>query len=260
MDPRRAAAAIAHHRRAIERLPPLGPEAPANLDDAYEVQALLHRELAPRLGPRTGFKIGCTTPVMQAYLGIPSPCAGGLFAATTHASGVALAPSGFVHVGIECEIAARLGRDLPPGLAPFDAEDVAPAVAGYLPAIEIVDDRYQDWRTIGTPTLVADDFFAAGCVLGGAIPAEGAPDLAATVGRTFVNGSAVGEGRGSDVMGHPHNALAWLANHLAARGAGLREGEIVLTGSLVQTVWLNPGDHVMVEVAGLGEVEMTLFA
>jgi 2-keto-4-pentenoate hydratase len=57
------------------------------------------------------------------------------------------------------------------------------------------------------------------------------------------------------VLGDPHNALAWLANHLAAAGKGLHAGQIVLTGSLVKTVWLNAGDHVTMELAGLGRVE-----
>ncbi len=59
-------------------------------------------------------------------------------------------------------------------------------------------------------------------------------------------------------MGHPHNALAWLANNLARRGRALRRGEIVLTGSLVQTVWLNPGDEVVVDISGLGSVTLAL--
>jgi 2-keto-4-pentenoate hydratase len=57
------------------------------------------------------------------------------------------------------------------------------------------------------------------------------------------------------VLGHPHNALAWLANHLAADGKSLHAGEIVLTGSLVKTVWLNAGDKVVMELSGLGTVE-----
>ena len=57
------------------------------------------------------------------------------------------------------------------------------------------------------------------------------------------------------LLGHPHQALAWLANHLAEEGVGLHKGQIVLTGSLVKTVWLKPGDHVVMELDGLGRVE-----
>ncbi len=56
------------------------------------------------------------------------------------------------------------------------------------------------------------------------------------------------------MLGHPHNALAWLANHLAARGSMLRVGEIVLTGSLVKTLWLDAGDEVTMDLSGLGSV------
>ena len=62
-------------------------------------------------------------------------------------------------------------------------------------------------------------------------------------------------GTGADVLGHPHNALAWLANHLAAEGRGLHAGQIVMTGSLVKTVWLKAGDVVVMELDGLGKVE-----
>jgi 2-keto-4-pentenoate hydratase len=64
----------------------------------------------------------------------------------------------------------------------------------------------------------------------------------------------VGRGIGADVLGHPLDALAWLANHLAARGPGLRAGEFVSTGSVVATKWMARGDDAMVEVEGLGTV------
>ena len=148
----------------------------------------------------------------------------------------------------------RLARDLAPSEAPFTAEWVAEAIDAYHPAIEIVDDRYVKWETMGAPTLVADDFFAAGCVLGPPVPRSAAPDLLGVTGRALVNGVEAGRGTGADVLGHPHHALAWLANHLAADGKGLRAGEIVLTGSLVKTAWLDAGGEVMMELSGLGSV------
>ena len=132
---------------------------------------------------------------------------------------------------------------------------MAQAIEAYLPAIEIVDDRYANWQTMGAPTLVADDFFAAGCVLGEPVARSAAPDLLKVVGRAIINGAEVARGTGADVLGHPHNALAWLANHLAAEGKGLRAGQIVLTGSLVKTIWLDAGDRVTMDLSGLGAVQ-----
>jgi 2-oxo-3-hexenedioate decarboxylase/2-keto-4-pentenoate hydratase len=248
-----AAKAVASARRDRTPLQALAPDiAPRDDAHGYRIQAALHAVLAPEVGPLVGYKIGCTSPVMQRYLGIPHPCAGGVFAKGVHASGVRLRHSDYVRVGVECEIAVRLGRDLTAGV--FTAGSVVDAIDAYHPAIEIVDDRYADWRSIGAPTLVADDFFAAGCVLGEAVPRAAVPDLLDVIGAAFINGVEIGRGTGADVLGHPHAALAWLANHLAAMGTQLRAGQIVLTGSLVQTVWLNAGDRAVMELSGLGKV------
>ena len=253
-----AANTIATARRNRSALKPLaGAAAPPDEAAGYRIQRAVHDLLLPQFGALVGYKIGCTSAVMQQYLGIPHPCAGGVFARGVHDSGVTLRARDFVRVGVECEIAVRLARDLPPGRAPFTAAQVADAIEAYHPAIEIVDDRYEDWQSIGAPTLVADDFFAAGCVLGEAVARTAAPDLLEVVGCAIVNGIEVSRGTGADVLGHPHHALAWLANHLAAEGRGLHAGQIVLTGSLVKTLWLKAGDGVTMDLSGLGTVSMT---
>jgi len=241
------------NRAALKALPP--DVAPQDEAEGYRVQRAVHDLLLPSTGALVGYKIGCTSKVMQEYLDIPHPCGGGVFARGVHESGVRLSTADFVRVGVECEIAVRLARDLAPSEEPFTAEWVMEAVEAYLPAIEVVDDRYEQWETLGAPTLIADDFFAAGCVLGAEVGRASAPDLLAVTGRALINGAEAGRGTGADVLGHPHQALAWLANHLANEGKGLHAGQIVLTGSLVKTVWLKAGDHVVMELEGLGRVE-----
>jgi 2-keto-4-pentenoate hydratase len=253
-----AAKIIATARRTRAPLAALAPDiAPRDEAEGYQIQRALHDLLLPKAGSLVGYKIGCTSAVMQQYLVIPHPCAGGVFEKDVHDSGAKLSAGDYVRVGVECEIAVRLTRELPMSEGPFTAEWMAEAIEAYHPAIEIVDDRYVKWETLGAPTLVADDFFAAGCVLGDAVPRSVLPDLLHVVGRAIVNGQEAGSGTGADVLGHPHNALAWLANHLAAEGRGLHAGQLVLTGSLVKTIWLNAGDHVRMELQGLGDVEVT---
>ena len=253
-----AAQIIATSRRNRAALKALPAElAPQDEADGYSVQRAVHDLLLPNTGPLVGYKIGCTSKVMQEYLDIPHPCGGGVFARGVHDTGVRLRTADFVRVGVECEIAVRLARDLAPSEEPFTAEWVMEAIEAYLPAIEVVDDRDEQWETIGAPTLIADDFFAACCVLGVPRPRNAMPDLLSVNGRALINGNEAGRGTGADVLGHPHHALAWLANHLAAEGRGLHKGQIVLTGSLVKTVWLEPGDHVVMELDRLGRVEAT---
>jgi 2-keto-4-pentenoate hydratase len=249
---------IAANRRNRGRLHALPADiAPKDEAEGYRIQRAVHDLLLPSAGAMVGYKIGCTSAVMQQYLNIPHPCGGGVFARGVHDSGAVLQLRDYVRVGVECEIAVRLGHDLPPAQAPFTAETVAQAIEAYHPAIEIVDERYADWATLGAPTLVADDFFAAGCVLGKPVARTAAPDLVSVVGRAVVDGSEAGRGTGADVLGHPHNPLAWLANHLAQEGKGLRAGQIVLTGSLVKTVWLDAAATVTMDLSGLGTVEVT---
>src|ERR1700733_14923033 len=252
-----AAQTIAAARRARTPLPPLDTNiAPQDEAEGYRIQAALAELLSPDFGAQVGYKIGCTSAVMQEYLDIPHPCGGSVFARGVHESGASLRYTDFVRVGAECEIAVRLACDVAPSAAPFTADTVAQAVEAYLPAIEIVDDRYVDWQTLGAPTLVADDFFAAGCVLGKPVARSAAPDLLDLVGRALVNGDEAGRGTGADVLGHPHHALAWLANYLAAGGKGLGASRQALGGSLRTTVWLRAGDEVVMDLSGLGTVAM----
>src|SRR5580698_1789665 len=233
-----AARTIAAARRSRMPLQPLaGDAAPQTEAEGYRIQTALRELLSADFGALVGYKIGCTSAVMQQYIGIPHPCGGSVFAKGVHASGVSLRYADFVRVGVECEIAVQLAHDLPPAQAPFTAGKVAQAIEAYLPAIEIVDDRYSHWQTMGAPTLVADDFFAAGCVLGKPVARSAVPDLLDVAGRAIINDVEIARGTVADVLGHPHNPLAWLANHLAESGQGLRAGQIVLTGSLVKTIW-----------------------
>ncbi|MBI1395121.1 MAG: hydratase [Betaproteobacteria bacterium] len=252
-----AAETLACHRLAREPLDSL-PEAerPRDEREAYAVQELVHARLERAgLGPVAGYKIGCTTPVMQAFLKIPNPCGGAVLAGTVYRSPAVIPHDAFVRVGVECEIVARLGQDLPARAEPYSQEEVEAAVATVMPGMEIVDARYVDYTRLDTPTLIADDFFDAGCVLGDERDARSGPDLAGVVGVTRINGEEVGRGRGADVMGHPFRALAWLANSRSARGLGLEAGRFVFLGSVVETKWLARGDLVEMDLAGLGRVE-----
>ena len=245
-----AAAFLAQARLARTRMSGLPPELrPVDVAAGYRVQDALHAALAGAgLGGLAGHKIGCTTPVMQRYLKIDHPCAGGVLAARTYRESARLRHGAFVRVGIECEIALLLGRDLPARERPYTPAEVTPAVEGCAAGIEIVDDRWADYRAVDTPTLIADDFFNAACVLGAPRRFDPALDLAAVRGAMSVNGREVGRGTGADALGSPLNALAWLAS---ARG-GLQAGAFVFTGSIVQTHWAARGDVCGVEVEGFG--------
>jgi len=240
------------YRHRFDRFP-LDLE-PADEARAYAVQGSLHTRLAGRgWGRLVGHKIGCTTPVMQEYLGIRNPCAGGVFDTTIRRlSGQFTIPSE-LRVGVECEIAVTLGRDLLPSERPVDERTVVEAVESCAAAIEVVEDRYVDYPSLNAASLIADDFFGAGCVLGEPQAGFQPQDLGTVKATMWINGEAVGSGLGTDVLGDPMKALAWLANNLIGRGQTLRKGDFVLLGSLVQTTWVKPGDEVLIRNQPLGE-------
>ena len=126
-----------------------------------------------------------------------------------------------------------------------------------MPAIEIVDDRYQHWQTLGAPTLVADDFFAAGCVLGKPVARSAAPDMLARH-RPRARSTALKPGRAAaptcSAILTTHSPGSPTISPPAASTS--RAGEIVLTGSLVKTVWLAAGDQVRMELRELGNVDV----
>ena len=127
-----------------------------------------------------------------------------------------------------------------------------------MPAFELADDRAADYTTLSSLALglVADNAWNEGAVLGQPILNWKDADLAAVRGVAKINGVQVGEGYGRDVMGHPFEALAWVANNLARRGRYLRAGEFVITGSLVTSKFPKAGDLVEFELGELGRAEL----
>jgi 2-keto-4-pentenoate hydratase len=227
--------------------------APRSVEDGYAVQYTLNGMLARAgYGPVVGHKIGCTTPVMQRYLGIDHPSAGEVFETTAHRDAAEIQLARYHRLGVECEIAAILGEDLPATGRPYTAESVAPAVRALAAAIEVVEDRYEDFTTWSAASLIADDFFNAGVVIGPPIETWRTLDPAGIRGRMTVDGREIGSGVGADILGHPRAALAWLADLRAGFGRPLREGEFVMLGSVVKTEWIDAPATVEVDLDGLG--------
>ena len=256
-DPAETASSLHAKRLRREQVTSL----PASIAPTTEAEgAAAQHALARRTGaePVGGFKIGATARRMQEYLGLSGPAAGFMAIGGLHKSGVTLRCADFVHPGVECELAVRLARDLPPG--PCTMEQAAEAVGELFAAIEIVENRYGDLAELGTPTLIADQVFHAAAVLGDPGPPDWRQlDVAALPGRITVDGHVRGEGVAADLLGHPFNCLAWLAgSSVAAAFGGLKAGQIVLLGSVAPPVWLTGPAQVTVEFPPLPPVQVRL--
>ena len=76
------------------------------------------------------------------------------------------------------------------------------------------------------------------------------------LGRASKDGAAFGEGYGRDILGHPFNSAAWLATQLDSRGAGLKAGQVVMTGSVMKTVFPEEAGRLSLRPCGIGVVEV----
>jgi len=225
------------------------------LSDAYLVQ---DEYVAAIIGGDrvAGYKIGLTSKRMQEMCGIDQPICGCIFSGRVHMGGAHLSLNDYGRLGLEFEICVRLGRDLIANGAPFTPESAGSAVDAVAAAIELVDDRHADYSVLDCNTLVADNSWNAGVVLGSFVSPS--VDLGRVEGIAYQDGKEIARGSGSDALGHPFVPLAWLANHLVASGRALRKGDIVMTGSIVTTKFPKEPCSYRFELRGLGSVDVSV--
>src|SRR5215467_7550738 len=195
---------------------------PTSIDEAYAAQEEYWRLAESVYGPVAGVKVATTTKVMQQLMGITHPCGGAIFSKTIHHSPAKLRAADFVNLRIESEIALKLGKDLPASGAPWTRAKVAPAIAAAMPAFELIEDRNADYAKTEATSLIVENCWNGGAVIG---PAKSASvdDLVGIKGRLTIDGELIGEGASED----PAATLAWLANHVAERGRGLKADMVV---------------------------------
>ena len=242
----------AHDKRESYRnLPP--DIAPTSIDEAYAAQEALAQLLTPRFGDIAGLKIAVATKVMQELMGIDRPLGGIIFAKRVHASPAVIRLDDHINVVVEFELAVRLNRDLPQSAAPWTAETVPPAIAAVMPAFELIEDRNADYKRTDALSLIVDNCWNAGIVLGAEVPFGPQMRLAGIAGHLSINGRDAHHGSTDDPLG----TLAWVANLAVERKRPLKAGMVVITGSVIPTLPIATGDRFVFGLDGLGSVEVT---
>jgi len=223
-----------------------------SLTEAYAVQDRLREALVGRGERVAGWKAGFTNKAGQEAWQVSEPVCAFLLASGVLSSGAEIAAARFVKPGVEAEIAFVMRHDLAgPGVT---APRALQAVDGALPALELIDFRHSG-KAVGTDA-VADGVYAKAIVLGGALMPVAGIDLALEGLVYEQSGVVVATNTAAEVMGHPLNSLAWIANHLGARGLGLRAGDVVMTGSVSKILTAKAGDSVRATYTRLGSVSV----
>ncbi len=257
MNHAEAAATLLDMRRAFRTEPDLPPgQRPSDLADAYAIQARVVEGLLPSGRQAIGYKCACTSRIAQEALRIDRPVFGRLMEHTTSESGVVLAADDFTHRVIEAEFGIRVASDVAPAPGGHSATSIAPYVEAVIPAIEIVDYRYADW-SVGALSIAADNAIHGWWIHGDAVTQWAEHDLATVDVTVTCDGGVVTSGTGANVLGHPLNVLAWLADELPRFGRQLRAGDLVTTGVVTDVFEAAAGQSVEAVFDGLGSVSVS---
>lgn len=256
---RRAAALLLAARRDLNPIPALPQDCrPETAAAGYAIQAAARDA---RGGALAGFKIGATSEAAQRLLATETPFYGCVFAEGVHDSPATLPAGGFTFRLIEPEFAFRLGADLPARDAPYGRDEIVAAVARLHPAFEVVSSAYgAAWTEAGLAQLIADNGVHGGLVLGPGTEDWRDLDLAAHEVIFTKNDAEVGRGVGANALGHPLNALAWLADLGVLAGRGLKAGDLVTTGLVTPFTYAEAGDAVRADYGPLGAVALRFSA
>ena len=257
-DQAQAAAALLHVARTSATAMVALPEdcRPADVEEGRAIQEVWAATAGWEIA---GYKIGCTSEHAQHMLGTDSPFPGRVFRPFVHDSPATI-EDGMISMMVEGEFAFRLGANLPARDRTYDRAEVEEAVAAVIPAIELIDTRFTEFVGVGVANLVADMGANGGLVMGTPVEDWRAMDLAANPVSMSVAGEVKASGTGADALGHPLNALTWLANDLSRRGFGLEAGMVVSTGTCTEVFPVAAGATAIADHGPLGRVEVTLAA
>lgn len=224
------------------------------LEDGYTVQRASMDRRKARGESVMGMKMGLTSQAKMDQMDVHNPIYGHLTDAMEVGDGETIDHARFCHPRVEPELAFVLSEDLSGDVGPREAMSTVGAVH---PALEVIDSRYRDFE-FTLVDVVADNASSSAFVLGSMPPSPEALDLANLGMVMSINGGVEETGSSAAILEHPARSLAALSTMLDERGEGLEAGQVVLAGAATGAVFIEPGDHVSLEVDSLGKVAFSV--
>ena len=216
---------------------------PQSDSDAYQIQDAVARQLGEAVG---GWKVGAASPTTAAF------CAP-IYARMIKPSPASYTAGELRLIGIEAELAFRLGSDLPPRTAPYERSEVTEGATLH-PVIEIVDSRYTDFQSLDRAAILADNYSNGGLVWGTSVPEWEKLDLSRTEMRVTEDGKPFADSSMAPAR-DPVAALVEFANLMRTRD-GAKAGTFVTTGSWTGMVFTRRGAGIISDFGPLGRVEI----
>jgi 2-keto-4-pentenoate hydratase len=216
---------------------------------AYTLQAEIARLREERGEKVIGYKVGCTSRVIQEQLGVTEPIFGRLWDTECHPSGVHLSSARYANLAVEGEMAVRLAKGLPH--EPHSAAECREAIALVFPVIELHHYVLPGGWPPGSWLIASNGLHA------GFVSAEAQTRCSGLAGFAHslsirINEVEVGAVADAETLNLPLSSLRWLAGRLAQLGLQLCKGQVILTGSPMKLYPVSPGSRIVVEAPPLG--------
>ena len=227
---------------------------PSDFDQAYEAQRVFQKNSGR--GELGGFKIALASKVQQELCGIDHPIAGGIFANEIKNSPSTFELSNFHGLGLEFEIAVTLSDDLKPDMDSLNRDNIRKYIKCLSPAFELIIDRDADYSNINPLTMITDNAWCSGIVLGKELPNWENLDLDMIQSQLFWNDEAPQNAMIKDA--NPLESLAWVSNLLLSLGRIIPKDSVIITGSVIKTRAPKQGDHIIYNVGNFSEVEVKI--
>lgn len=231
---------------------------PATLEDGYGIQDEIVARALRSNDNVAGYKVGLTTEKMQQFCGVAEPIGGRILKSNVRASGATIRKADFHRLGIESELALRIGKEVPLLGSEGNVQDLIACVDAVAAAFEVIDDRDADYAHLEASSIAAENSWNQGIVLGEAASASVFGDLRGLPGRLLVNGQQVAIGSSDDVMNGPLWVLAWVARFAHQAGTPLQPGQWIMTGSVIPTRFAATGDTYSFQLGTLSPVTVTI--
>ena len=228
-----------------ERLPNI------SVAEAYAIQQHIVNSRLAAGELIVGRKIGLTSVAMQEMLGVHEPDYGHILSKSMINEGEPISMRRLIQPRVESEICFVLKSDLKgPGVT---VANVLAATAGVIPAFEIIDSRFQNWK-VKLQDTIADSASGALVVLGAKLTPIADLDLRLVGLVLEKDGAILATAAGAAVWGNPVQAVAWLVNKLGEYGIGLHAGEFIMSGSLTSAFDASAGSSFHATFDRLGSV------
>ncbi|MBO67206.1 MAG: hypothetical protein CL398_02745 [Acidiferrobacteraceae bacterium] len=257
-DPEQVAQLLLQARRPGHMLASIPSNiAPSTTLEAYQAQECLVSALSRDWGTAVGYKIGCTNQTAREMLAVESPFSGRCLADEIYRSPITIKHDELHMVGVEPEIAIRVGIDMTDDRK-WTAHAAAESAESIMPAIEIVESRFSTWPHMGILAAIADNGVHRKLVVGDNIKGWSVKMIEEAQVSLIVSGKTERKGTAKNIDGGPFGVLAWLANQLNSRGQKLCAGDIVTTGVMTDIFDAKANEHIVADYKMLGTVEITV--